>query len=31
MKALLLNTMLGFGLGRFGSIWVAAKDTLYSI
>ncbi|TXM94348.1 hypothetical protein [Methylobacterium sp. WL116] len=23
MKALLLNTLLGLGLGRFGSIWVA--------
>jgi ABC-type spermidine/putrescine transport system permease subunit II len=22
MKALLLNTLLGLGLGRFGSIWV---------
>ena len=23
MKALLLNTLLGLGLGRFGSIWLA--------
>ncbi|TXM64613.1 hypothetical protein FV226_26265 [Methylobacterium sp. WL12] len=24
MKALLLNALLGLGLGRFGSIWLAA-------